>query len=362
MPHRIRNAARYGVAALALFTTLLLGASQALAAARTSSEAADRAMAEASRAALSVDIPAALDALARVPAEQFVGKDARVRNCMIRTFGSADAPPPVSGIDDPFARAVVAAYRRYWWHVLRQPERRQALESRLGADLAGLLDLPPPENTEAALDRLVERIGDALRERGLYAQQGRTPPLHELLLWSTQQPRDYSVALPEGFEQPVRVFILEDFLSNGWTHYARCGMRGPGGWANPEGLYAVRHRYDSLESEEFKVSFLGHEAQHFADLRRWPDMPSWQLEYRAKLTQLVLADQSLASILETFVRTRTDDRSLPHPYANSRVVRDLMEALELTSPADLASTAPANIRRVARELLVRDTEQREPPR
>ena len=223
-----------------------------------------------------------------------------------------------------------------------------------------MLRVPAPSD-EASFDAMLERSGIALRERGLHVQQGRTPPLHELLLWATEEARTYEVELPEGFTQPVRVFILEDFLSNGWTHYARCGMRGPGGWVAPEGLYAVKHRYDSLDSEEFQVSFLGHEAQHFADLRRWPEMPSWQLEYRAKLAQLVLAGDSQDKIIEQFVATRTDDATFPHPYANARVIEDLLAHLDIERVEALAPVPMADIQRSARALLLEDSRSRPGP-
>lgn len=353
MPHSNRKPFRRRPL-VPLAITLLLAALPAFASEPGTSEAATRALAEASRSVLSLEMPAALDALAAVPAGQFTGKDARVRACMLDTFGRAASPSPVAGIEDPFVRRVVAAYRSYWWHTLREPGRRVEFEARLGEALAATLQIPAP-TSEAAFDGLVERVGIALRERGLHVQQGRTPPLHELLLWASEQPRTYEVALPEGFTQPVRVFILEDFLSNGWMHYGRCGMRGPGGWATQEGLYAVKHRYDSLASEQFRVSFLGHEAQHYADLRRWPDMPSWQLEYRAKLTELVLADDRLDRIIEQFIRTRTDDESLPHPYANARVIKDLRARLDVAGGRTLVSVPPADIHRAARMLLIRNT-------
>lgn len=240
-------------------------------------------------------------------------------------------------------------------HPNRKTSRRPPLLSLAMMVLAAAPAFASQPGTSDAATRALAEASRAPRERGLHVQQGRTPPLHELLLWACQQPRVYEVALPEGFTQPVRVFILEDFLSNGWTHYSRCGMRGPGGWANQEGLYAVKHRYDSLDSEEFRVSFLGHEAQHFADLRRWPDMPSWHLEYRAKLAQLVLASKSLDKIIEQFVRTRTDDKSLPHPHANGRVVEHLLARLDTARAGTLTSVPRVDIKRTARVLLLEDT-------
>jgi hypothetical protein len=96
---------------------------------------------------------------------------------------------------------------------------------------------------------------------------GVTAPLREWMAWTRQQTLQYEVLLPEG-PQTTRVVILDDFVSFGWSHYATCGRRATGGWACADALYAVRPRYPSLASEEFRVTFLGHEAQHLADMAR----------------------------------------------------------------------------------------------
>lgn len=46
-----------------------------------------------------------------------------------------------------------------------------------------------------------------------------------------------------------------------------------------------------MESESFQVSLLKHEAQHAADLARYPDMSNEDLEYRAKLVELVYSKE-----------------------------------------------------------------------
>ena len=60
-------------------------------------------------------------------------------------------------------------------------------------------------------------------------------------------------------------------------------------------MYAIRSYYDTLycvewayapDTENFEVSYLKHEAQHLADFQRFPGLPSAELEYRAKLTEL----------------------------------------------------------------------------
>ncbi len=50
-------------------------------------------------------------------------------------------------------------------------------------------------------------------------------------------------------------------------------------------LFCVAKAYDTTK-EYFAVSYLSHEAQHFSDQKNYSNIPSWHLEYRAKLTEL----------------------------------------------------------------------------
>jgi hypothetical protein len=65
-----------------------------------------------------------------------------------------------------------------------------------------------------------------------------------------------------------------------------------GGWAIKEdaNLYCNKGDYD-LNSEHFKVSYLKHETIHFTDLNEYPQLSSADLEYRAKLIELMYCTQ-----------------------------------------------------------------------
>jgi len=311
---------------------------------------------------LRADVPSALAALKTAPLEQFNAKDAAFRSCMLERHERSAAPPPAEpagGIADPLARRLLASYQRYWWQATRDVAARPAAETRLKAELAELLGEAPPADGEEAFDALNERLTAALRQRGLYAQLGRTPPLYDLFLWRAQEQRDYVVDLPGGARQPVRVFLMDDWISRGWSHYTACGAGGAGGWANADGLFAVRSSYGDLQGEDYRVSLLGHESQHYADQLRWPKMPSWQLEYRAKLVELAQADQTRDKLLGKFYRSRDDNPDHPHPYSNKRVLADVTAKLGLPADADLRTADPAAVRRAAAEVLAEDTRRRE---
>lgn len=277
-------------------------------------------------AVLKGDSAAALAALRAVPAAQFTAEDAAYRSCMLDRFGRAQPPGLTPKVDDAYVARLLARYQRYWWQALAAPQTHIALDRELEQDVRALLGADAPSGDMEALEAA---LTEALRRRGYHAQLGRTPPLHELMLWRKQETRRFDVRLPEG-PQSVNVDLMDDFVSRGWSSYARCERGSAGGWATAEKLYAVVPAYakdGGLASESFRVVFLGHEAQHFADQNRYPDIAPWELEYRAKLVELAQADTVSAKRLRGFVTAQGDDMESPHTYANKRVIAALTERL-----------------------------------
>lgn len=313
-----------------------------------------RAVAAASAAAgalLQADAPRALAALREVSAPEFAGRDAEFRACVVERLG-IDAPHASgAAVADPFARDLLAAYRTYWWRVLTRTGTREAEEARLLRAVRDLLGASAAEETSEALEPLVAQ---RLESAGLHALLGRTPPLLELMLWTRQEERRYEVALPETTHL-TRVLILDGFLSFGWGEWATCGRHSAGGWATADVLYAVRPRYGSLDGEEFRVMFLGHETQHLDDKRRHPGLAAWELEYRAKLTELALAVGTRGKLLEKFSENQGDDLEVPHAFANKRVLADLRAQLGLAPGADLAKISVPALQRAAEAVLREDT-------
>ncbi|WP_157753910.1 hypothetical protein [Lysobacter capsici] len=326
---------------------------------RDSGPEAAKAVSDALGAVLRADVPTALTVLKAAPVEQFNQKDATFRGCMLARHDRRAPPYLADTTTDPLARQVLEIYQRYWWNAVRDPVARPAFDAKLKAELAALTGQPPPADGDDAFDAMIEPLNVELRKRGFHPLQGRTPPLYDLFLWGKQEERDYTVDLPGGEQQPVRVFLMDDWLSRGWSHHSACGATGAAGWAKPEGLYAVRSSYGDLKGEDFRVSFLGHEAQHFADMKRWPDMPSWTLEYRAKLVELAKADETRIKLLDKFYRSQDDEPDHPHPYANKRVIAAVTSRLGLAADADLRKADPDAVRKAASEVLIEDTRKRE---
>lgn len=306
---------------------------------------------EALGAALQADEVNALAALDGVDLSGLTERNRVAATCMRERFAPESRPAPAAS--GSLTERALAIYRDYWHTAMTHPERRAAEEQRLEAQVRRLVGGPK----EADLDALEPLLAAALKKEGVYSLQGRTGYLRELMIWSKQDEKVRHVALPEG-RHDVKVLLLDDFKSFGWGHYATCGRASTGGWATDEALFAVVPKYPNLDDEEFRVTFLGHEAQHFADKSRFKGLESWELEYRAKLTELAEADATRSKVLEKFVSDQGDDPASPHSYANRRVLTDLTRDLGLASPADLARADSGRLRSAAVALLREDSARR----
>jgi hypothetical protein len=335
----------------------MLIASFALAAsiprAQAAPPAADTAVAAAIGAALQGDAGRAVRLLRRVPENQFAPVDRTFRACMLRRFDDNNTGADSSGLSDTFARQALDLYRAYWRASLLRPEARPSAEATLLRELRRLLQ----REDAADLDALEPELKDHLERSGYHALLGVTLPLYELMLWTKQETRAVRVELPEGVHT-TEVVYLDAFVSMGWSDYATCGRRGTGGWATGNALYAVVPRYKDLDGEEFRVTFLGHETQHFADYWRFPGLPQWELEYRAKLTELAYADTTRASVLRKFTEDQGDDPQSPHAYADKRVLDALRRRLSLPPNASLDAVPGPRLRAAAADELHADSQRR----
>jgi hypothetical protein len=317
-----------------------------------SSAAARAAIAESTRAILEGDSARATSALEAVPAAQFDGKDATYRACMLERHRAGAPVFALAGIDDPFVRDVLRDYQDYWWRAMASPSERAGLENRLLAKLRRRVGAGKAEAGD--MDAIEASLRARLLERGYHALLGQTLPLRELMLWRRQETRAYDVQLPDG-PYRVRVELLDDFASLGWAAYGRCDRGSTGGWATADALYAVVPSYDEgLDSERFRVVFLGHETQHLADQNAFPGIVPWELEYRAKLVELAQAREVSAERLGYMISAQGDDLDSPHTYANKRVVADLTTRLGRSPERVDIDT----LQEAAREQLGADTRRR----
>jgi hypothetical protein len=276
----------------------------------------------------------------------------RIARCgLARLRGTPSVPPPPR-TGDALADRVADIYRSYW-RAAMVPAQRQRAERQLLAALARATGSPP----SADADTILTRVSERLSARGFSTSQGKTAALYDLLLYLDEEAKPYVVDLPDGTRFEPTVYFMREFVSKGWAKHFTCGRTGTGGFAETKGLYVVAEDYD-LEGEEFKVNFLAHETQHFSDYARFPGLEGPELEYRAKLAELALADRTLRKTLDRFLSDRSDDRGNPHSHANKRVVQALTTALELPAADALTEVGAEQLRAAARRLLVEDNSQR----
>jgi predicted glycoside hydrolase/deacetylase ChbG (UPF0249 family) len=306
--------------------------------------------------ALQADSAAALRILMDLPSSAYAGEEAIFRACMVERFGPSThlAIPPVS---DPWIASVVETYVKYWAHSLSNPAERQQAKEELKNALARLIS--QPVHSEAQIDAAEEEVKNRAETRGFHALLGITAPLRDFMLWRTSTVEHREIHLPDA-PFSVKVTFLEDFVLRGWGHYATCGRRSTGGWATDEGLFAVVPAYKNLTDETFSVRFLAHETQHFADKHAFGSLEGWELEYRAKLTELVLAESSQNSTLQRLCENRSPVNDSAHAYANLHVIRNVEERLgvvadSLCGPQGIRGQA---LRDAAREVLRRNTDMR----
>jgi hypothetical protein len=244
-----------------------------------------------------------------------------------------------------------AAYIEYWLKVMLQELSLEAgyrfLYNRL-TPLARHVDTPPGPYSLAELERLLLFFQDELSKRGFHTNLGRVSPHLTFMVWREQEEMVYTVDLGDEVRE-VPVVMMDKFISFGWGAFATFDIMYVGGWARGEKLYCVKPAYD-LSGEDFKVGFLAHEARHLSDYKKYPWLSQTELEYRAKLTELHLAQATLPAVIDKLLGERKDNPALPHPYAAYQVVRDLAKKMNVS--AEQLNLASPKRTRTAAGLLI----------
>ena len=251
---------------------------------------------------------------------------------------------------------VLICYRHYWQTLMLRRSPVEYAEAELLASLNTILAV----NAAAAaspgdLDAASERAKRAIENEGLFALTGVTSPYYELMIWRVESPRTYRVALPECVVD-VRVVFLDEFVSLGWAGFATCGRYYSAGWATEDSLFAVQSAHET-ESEGFRVSYLAHEARHLSDYKKFPRLEQPELEYRAKLTEIGVSENSTHDLVVLFSRRAAQDRAAPHHFANYWVTKNLGRAVfnsgePVRDAAEWRSVSAGQLRREARHLLL----------
>ena len=203
------------------------------------------------------------------------------------------------------------------------PEAEAA--DKLRKQLKALLDMP---DADEAL--LTEQLQSAFEANGYHALFGKTQGYYGPYIWRDTVPTVYRVELPGGTAE-YTVNILKGFVFRSWMDYLTFGRHGTGGWASPDGtINCIEQAYD-FESERLLISLLKHEAQHTADMKKFPEITPAELEYRAKLVELHYSGD--VGLLQKFLSEADESKANDsHAVASACLKREFAN----TDPTELS--------------------------
>lgn len=259
----------------------------------------------------------------KVPLAQLSPKKKRVVEGFIYRFSKANLNKKIP--KDPIHK-IIRIYEGYWHQVLLNSDKQTQLERELCRNIvAWIKEVRGVELKTSSHEKIVTRLKEEIESLGYFCITGTVAPFQELEIWKTEKKKTYLVALPETQEK-VTTILMSEFLTRGWVSYATMGLNYPGGWAKTEGLYCNTHAY-KLNSEKFRVSYLGHEAQHYADYKRFPKLGSSDLEYRAKLAEFAMSKKTTKKMYQVFASRADNNKKSPHAFSYFCVVRDLAKIM-----------------------------------
>ena len=233
-------------------------------------------------------------------------------------YRSYDVPEALNGI--------LRLYQIYYREVFYCGAPEAEAAERLLAGLRAAVNAPDADET-----LLAERLRAAFEAAGFHALFGKTQGYYGPYIWRDTVPTVYRVELPDGAAD-YTVNILKGFVFRSWMDYLTFGRFGTGGWTSPDGtINCVEQAYD-FESERFRISLLKHEAQHAADMRRFPEISPAELEYRAKLVELHYSGD--LALLQKFLAEADETRpGDSHAAASARLRRGFADADRTDLPA-----------------------------
>ena len=205
-------------------------------------------------------------------------------------------------------------------------------------------------------ESLTEQLKSVFEANGYHALFGKTQGYYVPYIWRDTIPTVYRVELPDGTAE-YTVSILKGFVFRSWMDYLTFGRYGTGGWASPDGtINCIEQAYD-FESERFLVSLLKHEAQHTLDMKNFPGITPAELEYRAKLVELIYSVN--LGLLQKFLSEADESRAGDsHAVASARIKRELAREFACEF-ADTDQTELSRIQTRAQTLLRAHTKEME---
>ncbi|MCH5286771.1 MAG: hypothetical protein J1E43_05065 [Christensenellaceae bacterium] len=260
-----------------------------------------------------------------------------------------EAYPALSA--DARLNAILTIYQKYYRDVFYLHRDAEQAAEAMKDRFRRLFGLDDADMQLGALEK--GPVAGAFEEKGYHFLGGKTGGHWGPYIWKTIESKTFEVELPDG-RQPYLVRFLDGFLSKGWYDAVSFGAISTGGWTDGDGvIQCVKSSYD-LEAESFTVSLLKHEAQHVMDLSRYPHMSSEELEYRAKLVELIYS--SKRNLLRQFIQEADDsEEDNGHSLAADRIKKGFENKLRMDG-GQLSNLSIADIQRVSKALFAESNE------
>lgn len=203
-------------------------------------------------------------------------------------------------------------YRDVFWMNLSNEDATKQLFLKLWLFCGSKNELPKDENIE-------DEIAKIVNSEGYEYLGGKTQGYFGPYIWKNSTNVTYEVELPSGIE-PYTVIMMDGFISRSWLDFISFGETGAGGWVGENGtLCCVRSSYEKGSEDSFNLSFLKHEAQHAYDMKKYLDITAVDLEYRAKLVELIYWPNAKI-IKEIFRESDTSNPNICHSIAANKII------------------------------------------
>lgn len=208
-------------------------------------------------------------------------------------------------------------------------------------------------DTNRYKDKALEyEIGKIVNLEGYEYLGGKTQGFYGPYIWKDSTKETYEVELPSGIEL-YTIVMMDGFISRSWLDFISFGSTGPGGWVGQDGtLHCVRSVYN-MESDEFNNSFLKHEAQHAYDKKKYSNITALDLEYRAKLVELIYWDDD-KKIKDIYMEADNSNKDNSHTVASYKIISEMSQRIfgcEYINNEKMWGNKLDSIKRCARGLL-----------
>lgn len=273
------------------------------------------------------DVAKIVSSLNRLPDDSLTILQKEIKRNYLARF-QAKTEPFDYKTQDTLIVDLLTIFHNYWIEVLMKNKSIKKSEEIFSLKLSGLIQSFQREKIDSSqTEDVFVCLSNLLQQHGYFSQIGRTGNIMDLLVWTKQTNETFTMTINDSTVN-VQVVFIDSIVTLGWEEFATFGKLHPGGWTRTgsDSLYCVG-KSNTVDNENFKVSFLSHEAQHLFDAKMYSGYSRWLTEYRAKLSELSVAENTIYQLIEYFVRDSKNDSRLTHPYAEYRVIEDLSKEL-----------------------------------